>query len=92
MRKWEDTTSPGKRRRLITTKGEKPKYEYSFCCYLCQTEDRTKLDYMIKDELWLKVMPSRLGFLCIECLEKGLGHLVKGVDFNYRNKGFSFRE
>lgn len=37
---------------------------------------------MYKDELWLSVVPGRLGHLCVECFEKRIGRMITLDDLN----------
>jgi hypothetical protein len=37
---------------------------------------------MYKDELWLSVMPSKNGYLCVECFERRIGRMITLDDLN----------
>ena len=53
-----------------------------FLCVDCGV-DTSKIHefYFVKTELWLSVMPSTEGMLCIGCLEKRLGRGLNALDF-----------
>jgi hypothetical protein len=38
--------------------------------------------YMVRDEVWLRAMPGKLGMLCVECLEGCLGRKLRPDDFD----------
>lgn len=53
-----------------------------FLCVDCQMDTGKNNEfYFIKTELWLSVMPTINGMLCIGCLEKRLGRQLKADDF-----------
>ncbi|MEE3851265.1 hypothetical protein VZC37_13030 [Gordonia sp. LSe1-13] len=37
--------------------------------------------YMVNDDLWLSVVPDRIGHLCVGCLEGRLGRELNAADF-----------
>lgn len=47
---------------------------------------------MLKDQVWFSVHPSKVGMLCVGCIETRLGRKLKAEDFNfsYLNKSKSF--
>ena len=53
-----------------------------FLCVDCKV-DTGKINehYFIRTDLWLKVMPTIYGMLCIGCLEKRLGRKLRKTDF-----------
>jgi hypothetical protein len=53
-----------------------------FLCMDCQV-DISKIGehYFIKTDLWLSVVSSNKGMLCIGCLEKRIGRLLTKADF-----------
>jgi hypothetical protein len=53
-----------------------------FKCIDCQIDTgRIHEHYFIKTDLWLTVMPSINGMLCIGCLEDRLGRMLTSSDF-----------
>lgn len=53
-----------------------------FLCLDCRVDTgRIHEHYFIKTELWLTVMPSIVGMLCIGCLEDRLGRELVANDF-----------
>ena len=39
--------------------------------------------YMLKEKVWLSIVPGREGMLCIGCVEKRLGRKLIPEDFSY---------
>lgn len=60
-----------------------------FRCLDCKV-DTGKISeyYMLKDEIWLNIFPSKFGMLCVGCAEARLGRQLAPADFNdsYLNK------
>ena len=53
-----------------------------FLCIDCDVDTGKAYEfYFIKTELWLSVMPSIAGMLCIGCLEDRLGRMLRTDDF-----------
>lgn len=53
-----------------------------FLCQDCQIDTGKNNEfYFIKTELWLSVMPTINGMLCVGCLEKSLGRKLRADDF-----------
>lgn len=53
-----------------------------FLCEDCDVDTGKIYEhYFINTELWLQVMPSINGMLCIPCLEKRLGRQLTKTDF-----------
>lgn len=53
-----------------------------FLCQDCQIDTGKNNEfYFIKTELWLSVMPTINGMLCIGCLENRLGRQLTATDF-----------
>lgn len=53
-----------------------------FLCLDCGVDTgRIKEHYFIKTDLWLSVVDSKKGMLCIGCLEKRLGRPLVKADF-----------
>jgi hypothetical protein len=54
-----------------------------FMCLDCSC-DTGKIGehYMLKDEIWLSIVKSNKGMLCISCLESRLGRELTPNDFN----------
>lgn len=53
-----------------------------FLCVGCSVDTgRINEFYFIKTEIWLSVMPSTKGMLCIGCLEGRLGRRLQKDDF-----------
>ncbi|MBD0021968.1 hypothetical protein GII33_20925 [Gordonia pseudamarae] len=51
-------------------------------CLDCRTDMRTVDEYyLLRDELWLSIVPDRVGHLCIGCVEGRLGRLLGPDDF-----------
>lgn len=52
-----------------------------FLCLDCGYNTFRDEYYMVHDEIWLSVVPQRVGMLCIGCLELRLGWMLKKTDF-----------
>lgn len=39
--------------------------------------------YMLKEEVWLSIVPEDKGMLCIKCVEQRLGRKLAPEDFSY---------
>lgn len=51
-------------------------------CLDCRVDMRTVDEYyLLRDELWLSVVPDRVGHLCIGCVETRLGRQLSPDDF-----------
>ncbi len=79
--KWREGlgSSPTQSLRYIgwNTPSEAKKYECMECKKPCLGWAD---DYMVHDALWLSVMPSKKGLLCLQCFEKKLGRAVSTQD------------
>lgn len=54
-----------------------------FLCLDCNVDTgKAHEHYMLKDEVWLSVVDSIVGMLCIDCIEKRLGRKLNKTDFN----------
>jgi hypothetical protein len=53
-----------------------------FLCLDCD-EDTGKMHehYFVHTDLWLKAVGSKIGMLCVECLEKRIGRMLNSSDF-----------
>ncbi len=51
-----------------------------FLCVDCGVDTKYEF-YFIHTELWLSVMPSKNGMICVGCLETRLGRLLCAKDF-----------
>lgn len=53
-----------------------------FICTDCKVDTGKIFEhYFIHTELWLSVMPSIKGMLCVGCIEQRLGRLLNALDF-----------
>jgi hypothetical protein len=50
-------------------------------CMDCRSTESGGHDYMLRDEIWLSIVPDRLGLLCLSCVEKRLGRRLSEDDF-----------
>lgn len=66
-----------------------PSSRRKFLCLDCKVDTgKIAEHYMLKDDVWFSVHPSRSGMLCIGCIEVRLGRMLNKQDFNdsYLNK------
>lgn len=53
-----------------------------FLCIDCKIDTgKIHEHYFIKTDLWLKLVGSKIGMLCIGCIEKRLGRELIPIDF-----------
>lgn len=54
-----------------------------FICLDCKVDTgKISEHYFVKDKIWLSVVNSNKGMLCIKCLEKRLGRKLSSKDFS----------
>ncbi|GAB3975613.1 hypothetical protein GCM10028806_33560 [Spirosoma terrae] len=52
-----------------------------FCkCCNKDTFDDNRDYYMVRDEVWFQIMPTKKGMLCMDCLETKLGRKLTAAD------------
>jgi len=57
------------------TRAEKKHWRCLDCGKDCMTDDKDY--YMIQNDLWMKLVGSHNGMLCMDCLEARLGHKLR---------------
>lgn len=56
-------------------------HTFSGTMYCSQCNELCSDYYMVRDDVWLQVMPTDAGYLHLVCLEKRLGRRLSGPDF-----------
>ncbi len=81
---WEKVINP-------TPQAKTPGIEYDakgkiskVYCMDCKTEDRTQIDFMLREDLWQQIMAQYVhdrGIMCLSCVARRLGRDLCPEDF-----------